>query len=96
MLVCEGWLAECTYIAGVAVDDGLALNGTVLAVSSVAGHCNRYGGWGLWWVVEGVVMMVVFLSCNDVRSMGNRHSYIHRDRGAVCKVHGGGMTSQAS
>jgi hypothetical protein len=40
-----------TYIAGVTVDDGLALDGTVLAVSSVAGHCDRYGGLG--WVLKG-------------------------------------------
>ena len=63
MLVCEDWLSRVTYITGVTVDDGLALDGTVLAVSSVAGHCDRYGGLG--WVVEGVVM-VVLLSCNGV------------------------------
>lgn len=63
MLVCESRLSRVSYITGVTVDDGLALDGTVLAVSSVAGHCDRYGGLG--WVLEGVVM-VVLLGCNGV------------------------------
>lgn len=83
MSVCEGWLAEYTYIAGVTVDDGLALEGSVLAVSSVAGHCDRYVGWGgLSWVVKGVVM-VVLLIWNEVRIYGQL-AFLYSSRSWCC------------
>lgn len=47
MLICKGRLSRVTYVTGVTVNDGLALDGTVLAVSSVAGHCDRCGGFGV-------------------------------------------------
>ena len=80
MLACDGWLAEYTYIAGVTVDNGLALDGTVLAVSSVAGHCDRYGelGGGL----EGVVM-VVFWNCNGVKINGQL-PFLYSSRSKCC------------